>query len=106
MSVAASVWAVVRSAGCWLVLAALTLVVGTLHIPGSLIAPEGRWNRWLEMAYMWVMLHASNVKLTAEGLEHVTQGRSYIVMANHRSMYDIPVLHYLLGRGRDLRWIG
>ena len=103
---AARAWAVVRSAGCWVVLAALTLVVGTLHIPGSLIAPEGRWNRWVEMAYMWVILHASNVKLTVEGLEHVTPGRSYIVMANHRSMYDIPVLHYLLGRGRDLRWIG
>lgn len=106
LSLAAKTWAVVRSAGCWVILALLTLVVGTLHIAGSLIAPEGRWGRWLEMAYVWTILHASNVKLTAEGLEHVTPGRSYIVMANHRSMYDIPVLHYLLGRGRDLRWIG
>lgn len=106
MSPAARVWAVVRSAACWFVLAVLTLVIGTLHIPGSLVAPEGRWGRWVEMAYMWVMLHASSVKLTVEGLEHVTPGRSYIVMANHRSMYDIPVLHYLFGRGRDLRWVG
>ena len=106
LSLAARAWAVVRSAGCWILLTLFTLVVGTLHIAGSLIAPEGRWGRWLEMAYVWTILHASNVKLTAEGLEHVTPGRSYIVMANHRSMYDIPVLHYLLGRGRDLRWIG
>ena len=75
-------------------------------MPGSLIAPEGRFPRALEMAYMWAILRASNVKLTADGLEHVEQGRSYIVMANHRSMYDIPVLHYLLGQGRDLRRIG
>jgi 1-acyl-sn-glycerol-3-phosphate acyltransferase len=106
LSQPARAWAALRSAGCWVLLTLFTLVVGPLHIAGSLIAPEGRWGRWLEMAYMWAILHASNVKLTAEGLEHVTPGRSYIVMANHRSMYDIPVVHYLLGRGRDLRWIG
>ena len=100
------VYAVVRSAACWVLLILFTLIVGALHIPGSLIAAEGRFPRALEMAYMWAILRASNVKLTADGLEHVERGRSYIVMANHRSMYDIPVLHYLLGKGRDLRWIG
>jgi 1-acyl-sn-glycerol-3-phosphate acyltransferase len=99
------VYAVVRSAGCWVLLSLFTLIVGTLHIPGSLIAAQGRFPRALEMAYMWAILRASNVKLTVDGLENVESGRSYIVMANHRSMYDIPVLHYLLGRGRDLRWI-
>lgn len=94
-----------RSAACWVVLALLTSVVGTLHMASSLVAPEGPAPRWLEMAYVWAILKASNVKLTADGLEHVEPGRSYIVMANHRSMYDIPALHYLLGRGRDLRWI-
>ncbi|HJU85758.1 MAG TPA: lysophospholipid acyltransferase family protein [Gemmatimonadota bacterium] len=99
------VYAVVRSAGCWVLLTIFTLIVGLSHIPSSLVSPEGRVPRWLEMAYMWAILGASNVELTADGLEHVQPGRSYIVMANHRSMYDIPVLHYLLGRGRDLRWI-
>ncbi|MGH7566496.1 MAG: lysophospholipid acyltransferase family protein [Gemmatimonadota bacterium] len=99
-------YAVVRSVGCWVLLTIFTLIVGISHIPSSLVAPEGRIPRWLEMAYMWAILNASNVKLTADGLEHVERGKSYIVMANHRSMYDIPVLHYLLGRGRDLRWIG
>ena len=100
------VYAVARSAGCWVLLTVFTLIIGFLHIPSSLVAPEGRVPRWLEMAYMWAILRASNVKLTADGLKHVEPGKSYIVMANHRSMYDIPVLHYLLGRGRDLRWIG
>lgn len=99
-------YAVVRSAACWVLLTLFTLVVGPLHILASLVRPEGKGPRWLEMAYVWAILTASNVKLTVEGLEHVEPGRSYIVMANHRSMYDIPALHYLLGRGRDLRWIG
>ncbi|HEY7471377.1 MAG TPA: lysophospholipid acyltransferase family protein [Gemmatimonadota bacterium] len=98
-------YAVARSAGCWIILAVLTLVVATTHTASSLVAPEGRVPRWIEMVYMWTILRASNVKLTADGLENVEAGRSYIVMANHRSMYDIPVLHYLLGHGRDLRWI-
>lgn len=100
------VYAVVRSAACWVLLALFTLIIGILHIPSSLVAAESRAPRWLEMAYVWAILKASNVKLTAVGLEHVEPGESYIVMANHRSMYDIPALHYLLGRGRDLRWIG
>ncbi|HET6363363.1 MAG TPA: lysophospholipid acyltransferase family protein [Gemmatimonadota bacterium] len=104
-TIAWKVYAIVRSAGCWALLSLFTLIVGALHMPGSLIAPEGRFPRAVEMAYMWAILRASNVKLTADGLEHVEPGRSYIVMANHRSMYDIPVLHYLLGRARDLRWI-
>ena len=105
-TIAWKIYAVARSAGCWVLLTIFTLIVGLSHIPSSLVAPEGRVPRWLEMAYMWAILRASNVKLTADGLEHVEPGRSYIVMANHRSMYDIPVVHYLLGRGRDLRWIG
>lgn len=104
-TIAWKLYAVVRSAGCWVLLSIFTLIIGFSHIPSSLVAPEGRVPRWLEMAYMWAILRASNVKLTADGLEHVEPGRSYIVMANHRSMYDIPVVHYLLGRGRDLRWI-
>lgn len=55
LSLPARAWAVVRSAGCWVLLTLFTLVVGALHIPGSLIAPEGRWGRWLEMAYMWAI---------------------------------------------------
>ena len=98
-------YAVIRSAACWVILAVLTLAVAITHIASSMIAPEGRVPRWLEMVYVWTILKASNVKLTAHGLQNVETGKSYIVMANHRSMYDIPVLHYLLGHGRDLRWI-
>ena len=105
LTIAEHAWAVVRSAYCWVALALLTLVVGSLTIAVCAFVPASRWARRLEMAWVWTILRASNVKLTSEGLEHVTPGRSYIVMANHRSMYDIPVLHYLLGRDRDLRWI-
>lgn len=100
------VWKILRSAGCWVILTAITIVVGSLYVPLAFVSPEGRLVRGLERAWIWVILRGSNVHLDVEGLEHVEPGRSYIVMANHRSMYDIPALHGLLGRSRDLRWVG
>lgn len=99
-------WATVRTAGCWVLLALLTLVVAALYVPSAIVSPDGRFVRGLERFWVWFILRGSNVKLSVDGLEHVRTGSSYIVMANHRSMYDIPALHYLLGRDRDLRWVG
>lgn len=99
-------YAVLRTAGCWFLLALLTVAVAALYIPAVMARPQGRFARSLERFWAWFILRGSNVGLTVHGLENVKAGKSYIVMANHRSMYDIPVLHYLLGRARDLRWIG
>jgi 1-acyl-sn-glycerol-3-phosphate acyltransferase len=99
-------WATFRTAGCWILLALLTLVVAVLYVPTARLAPEGGFIRGLERFWVWFILRGSNVKLSADGLENMQAVSSCIVMANHRSMYDIPALHYLLGRDRDLRWIG
>lgn len=100
-------YATLRSIYCWTALALLTLVVGTLYLAtGWWLSPSGRFIRFLERAWVTTILEASFVDLSVRGLEHARHGESYIVMANHRSMYDIPALHYLLGAGRDLRWIG
>lgn len=101
------VYATLRTLYCWIALALLTLLVGTLYLAAVRIeTPRHRLTRALERFYVWTILRASFVDLDVAGLENVQPGRSYIVMANHRSMYDIPALHYLLGSGRDLRWIG
>lgn len=99
-------WKLLRSAGCWVILTIITIIVGSLYVPLALVSPEGRLIRWLELGWVWIILRGSNVDLVVEGLEHVEPGRSYIVMANHRSMYDIPAIHWLLNRDRDLRWVG
>ncbi len=101
------VWATLRTALCWTALALLTIPVAILYVVGvRLLPPAGPAMRSLERFWVWSILRASNAKLEVRGLEHVRAGESYIVMSNHRSMYDIPVVHYLLGGGRDLRWIG
>lgn len=101
------VYATLRTLYCWVALALLTLVIGTLYVLTAWwLSPRGRWILFLERAWVTTILKASFVDLSVRGLEHFEPGASYIVMANHLSMYDIPALHYLLGEGRDLRWIG
>lgn len=100
------IWGFLRTLYCWIALAILTVLVASLYIPLSAVAPESRTLRRFEHLWVWTILRASFVGLEVDGLDHVEPGRSYIVMANHRSMYDIPVLHYLLDSRRDLRWIG
>lgn len=99
-------YATLRTAGCWVLLSLLTIGCAGPYLIAARLAPEGRVTRAIERFWVWFILRGSNVRLSAEGLEHAAPGRSYIVMANHASMYDIPVLHYLLGRDRDLRWVG
>ncbi len=99
-------WATLRTAGCWALLALLTLACVALYLPAALVSPDGRMVRVIERFWVWFILRGSNVKLSVDGLEHVQAGKSYIVMANHRSMYDIPAVHYFLGRDRELRWVG
>lgn len=100
-------WATLRTLYCWTALALLTLLVGAIYIPWLLVAgADSRFLRSLERFWVWTILEASNARVHMRGMENVRPGESYIVMSNHRSMYDIPVVHYLLGKGRDLRWIG
>lgn len=99
-------YAVVRTLYCWVALAILTIGLAMVYVPSAAIGPNSRLVKAFERFWVWFILRGSNVGLRDHGLENVVPGRSYIVMANHRSMYDIPALHYLLGKDRDLRWIG
>ena len=70
------VWATIRTAGCWALLALLTLVVVALYVPSALVSPDGRFVRGLERFWVWFILRGSNVKLSVDGLEHVRAGSS------------------------------
>lgn len=100
------VYASLRTLYCWVTLAITTIILAAMYLPLVKISPESRLIRWLERLWMSFIVYGSNVKLKPRGMDNVEAGRSYIVMANHRSMYDIPALHYLLGNDRDLRWVG
>lgn len=46
----------------------------------------------------------ARIQISVSGLEHATPGESFVVMSNHQSLYDIPVLFQAL-RPRRLRMV-
>ena len=70
----------------------LTALMGTT----SLIAAQFRTpeNRLHEIAQFWarLLLRFSSIQLTTEGLEKLQLDRSYVLVSNHTSYMDTPVL--------------
>ncbi len=44
-----------------------------------------------------VVVRNAGIELDVRGREHLVSGRTYLVMSNHQSLYDIPVLFRVIG---------
>lgn len=55
-------------------------------------ACDERLSRWAER-----VVHNARIELEVRGLEHYPRDRTLVVMSNHQSFYDIPVLYSVLG---------
>jgi 1-acyl-sn-glycerol-3-phosphate acyltransferase len=55
-------------------------------------ACDARLDSWCKK----VVAHAG-MQIEVSGRENVTPGRTFLVMSNHQSHYDVPVLFYVLG---------
>jgi len=91
----------------WLVLLPMVVLYTMIAAPlAMLVCLFGR-QRFAntQIAARWARLIAqmTPVDLEIEGAEHIEPGRSYVVVANHQSQYDIPVIYGY--SGLDLRWV-
>ena len=68
-----------------------TLILGTLSLLASTFDQSGRTQHALARAWGRVLLAVSGVRVRVEGLEKLPSGPC-VVVANHRSYMDIPVL--------------
>jgi len=91
----------------WLVyipLVALATLVGGIAaiIVALLISPRAAN---LGVGVMWgrVLAWLAPVRVDMEGLENIDPDKSYVVVANHQSQFDIPVVYGWIGL--DLRWV-
>src|SRR5690625_1742619 len=91
----------------WLVyipLVALATLVGGIAaiIVALLISPRAAN---LGIGVMWgrVLAWLVPVRVDMQGLENIDPGKSYVVVANHQSQFDIPVVYGWIGL--DLRWV-
>src|SRR5699024_8419565 len=71
-------------------------LVAVLSSPRSANFGVGvRWGR--------VLAWLAPVRVDMEGLENIDPDKSYVVVANHQSQFDIPVVYGWIGL--DLRWV-
>ena len=78
----------------WLIptIALYTIVLGTLSLGSSLFERRGYFAHWCARAWSWLILATTGVRVQVRGLERLEPDTTYVFVANHQSIYDIPVI--------------
>ncbi len=69
-----------------------TIVLGTASLVSTLFDRDGDFGHRCARAWAWLILKTSGVRVRANGLENIDLTQSYVVAANHQSIYDIPIV--------------
>lgn len=73
-----------------------TVVLGTLSIGSSLFQSSGRFAHWCARSWARLILATTGVDVDVSGLERLDPNRAYVFVANHQSIYDIPIVFWSL----------
>lgn len=91
----------------WLVLlpaAAIFTVVGALAaIAMCAFGLQRQANLGVAARWARLIAYLTPMRVEIEGAEHIDPEQSYVVVANHQSQYDIPLIYGFCGL--DLRWV-
>lgn len=69
-----------------------TIILGLIYIFLSPIDFKGRIFEFLSRNWSKIILFISGVKVKIIGIENINKNQSYIVVSNHQSLFDIPVV--------------
>jgi len=69
-----------------------TIVMASLSITMSFFDPTGRRQHDVARTWAKILLWVSGVKVIAEGVEKLDLAKGYVLVANHSSYMDIPVI--------------
>ncbi len=75
-----------------LYLAVASLVLGIVTIAAGWLPPRGRWSLLVMRLWAAGLLRVSGVRLEVERAAGIDPGSSYVYLANHQSLFDIPAL--------------
>lgn len=73
-------------------IAVYTTVLGTLSLASSLFDRKGHFAHWCARSWSWLILATTGVRVQVRGLDKLKEGDTYVFVANHQSIYDIPVI--------------
>ena len=69
-----------------------TVILGTIYLVLSPVDFKGKIFDFLSRLWSRVLLFISGVKAKVIGLENIDKNHSYIIISNHQSYFDIPVI--------------
>ena len=73
-----------------------TLVFGTMSIVSSFLDRSGYFAHWCARTWSRCILATTGVRVDVIGLEQLDPRGTYVFVANHQSIYDIPILFWSL----------
>lgn len=78
----------------WLIpaIAIYTIVLGTVSLGSSLFERHGHSAHACARLWSWLILATTGVRVQVRGLERLQPRTTYVFVANHQSIYDIPVI--------------
>lgn len=78
----------------WLIptIAIYTVVLGTLSLGASLFTRRGYFAHQCARVWSWLILATTGVRVQVRGLDRLQPKTTYVFVANHQSIYDIPVI--------------
>ena len=69
-------------------------MLGVASITSSFFDRRGYFGHACARAWSWLILATTGVDVTVQGLERLVPGKTYVFVANHQSIYDIPCLFW------------
>ena len=69
-----------------------TIVLGAVSVVSSLFDPSGHVAHGCARAWSWLILKTTGVHVEVRGLDLIRPGHTYVLVSNHQSIYDIPVI--------------
>jgi len=73
-----------------------TIALGTLSLGSSLFERSGYFAHWCARMWSRLILATTGVRVSTQGMDRLEPGRTYVFVANHQSIYDIPILFWSL----------
>lgn len=69
-----------------------TVMMGTMSLFASFFDATGRWQHAIARVWSRILLAVSGVRIVTEGVEKLDPSKGYVLVANHASYMDIPVI--------------
>ena len=77
-------------------IAVYTIVLGTLSLLSVVVDRRGHLAHSCARAWAFLILKTTGVRVSISGLDALPRDTPYLFLANHQSIYDIPVLFWHL----------